>query len=122
MSAIYNAGKLKQLDGGLRAYALYASVHTADPTAAGTSEAAGGTIPYARKAVAFGAPAVVGGVPQMSHGAVTWDLPAGTFTHVAYWEVLTGGSPLCSDDLPTSQVISSSGSMTIVGGTIDLNG
>lgn len=71
--------------------AVYASLHTADPGATGASEATGGSPAYARKLISWGTP----GTPtagQVSGGTVTFDVPAGTYTHIGYWSAITAGT------------------------------
>lgn len=66
----------------------YVSLHTADPGTTGASEATGGTPAYARKAVTF--PAATTGSATAT--AVTFDIPAGTYTHFGFWSAATGGT------------------------------
>jgi hypothetical protein len=69
--------------------ALYASLHTADPGSTGTSEATGGSPAYARKLVTW-----TGGASDgVTVGSqVTFDVPAGTYTHFGLWSAVTGGT------------------------------
>lgn len=99
----------------LRLIATHASLHTAAPDSSGSSEATGGS--YARVAVSIGAAAS----GSMAHGALTWNVPAGTFTHVGYWSALTAGTFYAYDDLDTAQTFSSAGTLTIDSGTLDLS-
>lgn len=110
------AAKIAMLD-HLRSLITHASLHTGDPGTSGANEASGGSPAYARVPVSFGAATTPG---EMSHGSLTWNLPAGTFTHVGYWSALTGGQFYASDDLATAQVLSSSGQLTIVSALADL--
>lgn len=68
--------------------AVYASLHTADPGTTGASEATGGSPAYARKVITWGSPSA--GV--VSGGTVTFDIPAGTFTHIGFWSAVTAGT------------------------------
>ena len=66
----------------------YVSLHTADPGSSGTSEATGGSPAYARKALSFGADAS----GTASATAVTFDVPAGTYTHFGTWSASPAGT------------------------------
>lgn len=84
----------------------FLSLHTADPGATGASEVTGGSPAYARKALTPGAPAA--GV--VTYGQVSFDAPAGTYTHVGVWSAVTGGTFLGSAPItPTAQVLASQG-------------
>lgn len=91
----------------------YISLHTADPTDAGTgTEVTGGS--YARVAVAraagsWAAPADVSGSQQTSNAAaITFPTPSanwGTVTYFAVWDAITTGNMLYSGALGTSRTI-----------------
>lgn len=68
--------------------ALYASLHTSDPGTTGTGEASGGSPAYARKSVTWGTPSA----GTVSGGTVTFDVPAGTYTHIGFWSAVTAGT------------------------------
>jgi hypothetical protein len=68
--------------------ANYGSLHTADPGTTGASEATGGSPAYARKVITWAAPS--GG--SASGGTITFDVPAGTYTHIGYWDIASGGT------------------------------
>ena len=64
----------------------YISIHTADPTTSGGSEATGGS--YARVATTWSAAS-----NGTSTGTqVTINVPAGTYTYVGLWDAATGGN------------------------------
>ena len=65
----------------------FLSLHTANPTTTGGSEATGGTPAYARKATTVTASAGTGTSTQ-----VTFDVPAGNYTHFGTWSAITGGT------------------------------
>lgn len=65
------------------------SLHTADPGSTGTSEASGGSPAYARKQTTWTAGASDG---VSSGSQVTFDVPAGTYTHVGIWSASTSGT------------------------------
>lgn len=70
------------------------SLHTADPGTAGTvGEVTGGTPAYARKQTTWTGGAADGSVVGSE---VAFDVPAGTFTHIACWTAATGGTFLWS--------------------------
>lgn len=88
------------------------SLHMASPALTGANEATGGSPAYARKAVTFNAAGAVGplgatlqpatvGVAWSSQ--VTFDVPAGTFTHWGAWSALTAGTYRQGNTLSASQ-------------------
>lgn len=87
----------------------YLSLHTANPGTTGASEASGGAPAYARKAVTFGA-ATAGTATSVE---VTFDVPAGTYTHFGAWSAATAGTFRGGNALATSQVISSQGQLKL---------
>lgn len=86
----------------------YLSLHTSDPGTTGTGEATGGSPAYARKATTVTASAGVGTSTQ-----VTFDVPAGTYTHFGTWSALTAGTFYGGNPLATSQVVSSQGQVKL---------
>jgi hypothetical protein len=75
----------------------YASLHTGDPGDTGASEVTGGSPAYGRKAITWNAAAS----GSMDGDAVTFDVPAGTITHVGYWDASTSGNYLGSSPIAT---------------------
>ena len=71
------------------ALGTYISLHTADPGVTGSGEVTGGTPSYARKQTTWTGGAADGSVPGSQ---VTFDAPAGTYTHVGVWSASTGGT------------------------------
>lgn len=66
---------------------VYLSMHTADPTTTGANEATGGG--YVRKATTW----VLGASDGIATGSqVTFDLAAGTYTHVGFQSAATAGT------------------------------
>lgn len=65
------------------------SLHTADPGTTGTGEVTGGSPAYARKQTTWTAGAADGVV---NGSAVTFDVPAGTYTHVGVWSAASSGT------------------------------
>lgn len=97
---------------------VYVSLHTADPTDAGTgAEVSGGS--YARVAVSTGTsgtgvgsgwtdPGASGTISTANNAAVTFPTPSanwGTITHIGLWDALTTGNMLGSSALSTSRII-----------------
>ena len=96
----------------------YASLHSADPGDTGTSEIAGGSPAYARKAVTWN-PAAAGTMD--SSNAPVFDVPAGTtVTHVGLWDAVTAGNFLGSAD-PADEVYAAQGTYTLSDADLDLN-
>lgn len=94
---------------------LYASLHTADPGATGTSELAGGSPAYARKATTWSA-ASSGGKNLSS--TVVFDVPSGvTVAYVGLWDSLSGGAFQGGGPLATSESYSAQGSYTLTNPT-----
>lgn len=83
---------------------VYVSLHTADPTDAGTgTEVSGGS--YARKSVTFGSPS--NGVTTNS-ADVTFDQATadwGTITHIGIFDALTSGNLYYHTPLTVSKVV-----------------
>ena len=91
------------------------SLHTGDPTDDGSAlEATGGSPAYARKTIALDT--AVNGVRALSTG-VTFDLPAGTYSHYALWVTST-----CYDTgtLDTSKVLGAQGQVDITSGNLTI--
>jgi len=84
-----NDGRNIMLD-ALTAVAVFASVHTADPTA-GSNEVTGGSPAYARKAVTFAAAA--SGAAAANGTDPVWDIAAGTTcVAIGYWSAVSAGT------------------------------
>jgi hypothetical protein len=86
------------------------SVHTASPGATGTTgEASGGSPAYARKQTTWTAGASDGVV---NGSQVTFDLPAGTYTHIGVWSAVTGGTFVDSATI-TSTTLGAQGQLLV---------
>ena len=123
MSEISNYLENALINGTLRATtftapaAVYVSLHTADPTDAGTgTEVSGGS--YARQAATFGAP---------SNGASTTTADItypqatagyGTVTHIGIFDALTTGNLLYHSPLNTSKTIETGDIFKITSGSL----
>jgi hypothetical protein len=74
----------------LRGVAVFASLHSADPTTVGDHELAGGSPAYARKGITWAGSA--GGLLDTS-AVITFDIPAGTTVGwVGLWSAATAGT------------------------------
>lgn len=123
MSEISNYLENALINGTLRATtftapaAVYVSLHTADPTDAGSgTEVSGGS--YARQAATFGAP---------SNGASTTTADItypqatagyGTVTHIGIFDALTTGNLLYHSPLNTSKTIETGDIFKITSGSL----
>lgn len=88
MAGFSNSAKSDGL-GAIDAAGTWVSLHTADPGTTGASEATGGSPAYARKQATWGS--VSAGSVSMT-GALTFDVPAGTYTHFSIWTASTAGT------------------------------
>ncbi|MBI4904400.1 MAG: hypothetical protein HY820_12235 [Acidobacteria bacterium] len=72
--------------------ARWCSLHTADPGKTGQNEAAGG--PYARLAVEQYTPVDDSGSAKRVRNAavLSFQVPAGTYTHIGIWDAQSGGN------------------------------
>jgi hypothetical protein len=97
--------------------AVYVSLHTADPTDAGSgTEVSGGS--YARKSATFASPA--NGASATS-ADVTFDQATGswgTITHIGIWDALTTGNLLYHTPLTTSKTIDTGDIFKIASGSL----
>lgn len=67
----------------------FVSLHTSDPGTTGESEATGGSPSYARKQTTWSGGTADGVVPGSQ---VSFDVPAGIYTHIGIWSAATGGT------------------------------
>lgn len=88
----------------------YVSLHTADPSTTGTGEATGGSPAYARKQTTW-----TGGTSDGSvvGSQVTFDAPAGTFTHVGVWTAATAGTFIGGFALSSSVALGAQGQILV---------
>ncbi|MER7167037.1 hypothetical protein ABT336_13345 [Micromonospora sp. NPDC000207] len=107
--ALTDATKNAMLD-LLSTRAAFLSLHTADPGSTGMSEATGGSPAYARKSATWSSAS--GGSKALS-SAVTFDVPAGTYTHVGYWSAGSGGTYSGSRALTASTTFGGQAQLTI---------
>jgi hypothetical protein len=89
----YNAtGQNAALTGGLGNAITHIGVHTTDPGTganANATEATGGSPAYARLAVSWGTAA---SGQRSNSGALAFDVPAGTYGYLSFWNALTGNT------------------------------
>ena len=91
----------------------YISLHTADPTTTGASEATGGSPAYARKLVTWNAATFSAGIETVTSAvSATFDVPAGTYAFFGIWDAATAGNYLMGGTC-TSQVFSAQGQYQI---------
>ncbi|MEU1761301.1 hypothetical protein [Micromonospora sp. NPDC005652] len=107
--ALTDATKNAMLD-LLSTRAAYLSLHTADPGTSGTSEATGGSPAYARKSLTW-ASASAGS--KSTSASVTFDVPAGTYTHIGFWSAATGGTYNGSRPLSASTTFGAQSQLTV---------
>lgn len=109
-----NSNGLNAQVGGLTAVATFASLHTAEPNASGSSEVAGGS--YTREVITW---AAASGGTAVTSAQIVFDVPTGTtITHLGYWSAASGGTFYGSRQLDTSQTFSSAGTYTIAVGNL----
>lgn len=91
----------------------WVSLHTADPTTTGGSEASGGSPAYARKQITW--TSGTGGV--LTAANVTFD--AGevgqnrTYTHLGLWTAVTGGTYIDKSPLAPNITLNGQGTITV---------
>lgn len=99
----------------VRALGTWISLHTADPGTTGASEASGGSPAYARKQTTWTDGADDG---VINGSEVTFDAPAGTYTHYGVRSASTagtfiGGGALQSGGVDTPVVLGAQGSIKV---------
>lgn len=98
---------------GAAAEITHVSLHTDDPSTNGANEATGGS--YARKALTWGASSGT----EADATQVTFDVPAGTFTHFGLWDASTSGTFLGGEPLSDAETFAAPGQLKL---TVTLNG
>jgi len=96
--------------------AFYVKLHLGDPGAAGASNAA---LETTRKAVTFSA-AASGAITNSA--ALTWTAVSTTetFSHLSFWDAVTVGTFLGSDDLNVARAMTAGDTFEIAIGDIDI--
>jgi hypothetical protein len=97
--------------------AVYTKLHTGDPGAAGTSNAATNTT---RQAVTFGVAASAGAISNTA--VVEWTAVSTTevYSHVSFWTASSGGTFLGSDDLSSTASVTAGDTFRIPVGDLDI--
>lgn len=120
MPATYTDAERNYLADQEAARFAFLSLHTANPGTTGASEATGGS--YARKAPTFNAAGAAGPLGAGSQPAtvgvawsseVTFDVAAGTYTHVGGWSAASAGTFRGGNTLSSSQVLNSAGQVKV---------
>lgn len=88
-----------------KALGTYVSLHTASPGSTGASEATGGSPAYARKQTTWG----TASGSTVAGSEVTFDVPAGTYTHWGLWDAATAGNFIDGGALSASVTLSAQG-------------
>ena len=88
MAIATNAAK-ESLASAYAGLGTWISVHTASPGTTGANEATGGAPAYARKQTTWSGGASDG---VTTGSQVTFDLPAGTYSHIGIWSASTAGT------------------------------
>lgn len=96
---------------------VWIKLHTGDPGAAGTSNAASNTT---RKQTAFGS-AAAGSATTTTD--LTWTSVSATesYSHISAWDSSSGGNFLWSDALDTTRGVTAGDTFTIATGDIDMS-
>lgn len=96
---------------------VWVKLHTGDPGAAGTSNAATNT---ARQQVTFGAAAASGTISNTA--AVEWTNVSTTevYSHVSFWTASSAGTFKGSDDLSSTASVTAGDTFRIPTGDLDL--
>ena len=124
MAAVYTDAELNALADFEAGRVGYLSLHTASPGTTGANEATGGSPAYARKAVTFNAAGTVGPLGSTAQPAtvgvawgteVTFDVPAGTYTHGGMQSAATAGTFRNGNVLGASQTLTGQGQVKVSG-------
>lgn len=86
------------------------SLHTGDPSTTGANEATGGSPAYARKQTTWTGGSSDGSVPGSQ---VTFDAPAGTYTHMGIWTASTSGTFVAGFALSSSVTLGAQGQVLV---------
>ena len=122
MAALFTDAELNAMADAEAARQTHASLHTGAPSTTGANEATGGSPAYARKALTFNTAGTAGPLGSGSQPAtvgvawsdeVTFDAPAGTYTHGGTWSASTAGTFRGGNSLGTSQTLSSQGQVKL---------
>lgn len=97
---------------------FWVKLHTGDPGAAGTANAASNTT---RQPASFSSAAAAGTIT--TSGDVTWTSVSQTesYSHVSFWDASSGGNFLASDNLEVTRGLTAGDNFTIAAGDIDIS-
>jgi hypothetical protein len=125
MAAMSNYLENKVLDYVLRDQAdwapaaVYLSLHTADPTDAGTgAECSGGS--YARQAITFNAAHATAGTIDNSSVEEFTNMPACTVTHIGVWDAASSGNLLFFGAVTASKAVGAGDTISLSAGSLDI--
>ena len=108
------SGALNLMLDAFAAAATHVSLHTAEPSGAGSNEVSGGS--YTRELSGWAA-ADSGSV--VNSGDIVFDVPSSTtISHIGYWSASTAGTFYGWRVLDTSQTFATAGTYTIVSGNL----
>jgi len=96
---------------------FFVKLHTGDPGASGTSNAATETTRQSASMAAASGGAIT------NDAAVTWTAVAATetYSYVSFWSASSAGTFLGSDDLAVARAVTAGDTFTIAIGDLDLN-
>ena len=125
MAAMSNYLENKVLDYVLRDQAdwapaaVYLSLHTADPTDAGSgAEVSGGS--YARQAITFNAAHATAGTIDNSSAEEFTNMPACTVTHIGVWDHASSGNLLFHGAVSASKTVTLGDTISLAAGSLDI--
>ena len=125
MAAMSNYLENKVLDYVLRDQAdwapaaVYLSLHTADPTDAGTgAECSGGS--YARQAITFNAAHATAGTIDNSSVEEFTNMPACTVSHIGVWDAASSGNLLFFGAVTASKAVGAGDTISLSAGSLDI--
>tara|TARA_B100000287_G_scaffold424337_1_gene468810 strand:+ start:79 stop:465 length:387 start_codon:yes stop_codon:yes gene_type:complete len=99
--------------------AVYLSLHTADPTDAGTgAEVSGGS--YARQAITFNAAHATNGTIDNSSVEEFTNMPACTVTHIGIWDAASSGNLLFYGAVTASKAVGAGDTISLSAGSLDI--
>jgi len=124
MAALFTDAELNALADYEASRVGYLSLHTASPGTTGANEATGGSPAYARKAITWNAAGAVGPLGSTAQPAtvgvawgteVTFDVPAGSYTHGGLQSAATAGTFRGGNTLGATQTLTGQGQVKVSG-------
>ena len=98
---------------------VFLSLHTADPTDAGTgAEVSGGS--YARQTCAFDAAHATNGSTANTDAESFTVMPACTVTHIGVWDAATSGNLLFHTAVDTSKTVLAGDTISVAAGAVTI--